>query len=140
MTNNVVGVYRSYDIEGGLDGVEGVLVKTDGNYPNTIDIMILGENISGNGEQTMCIAKFTDIGPNKIAMIKAVREVTFWGLKESKDWVESIPHTITPRDGFSRATLQKLVQGTVAAGGKAEMAIGKHCDNCELRFRCYTER
>ncbi len=139
-TDNVVGVYRSYNVEGGLGGIEGVLVKTDGDYPDTLDIMILGESIFGATEQTMCVAKFLDMGSNKISMIRAVREATGWGLKESKDWVESIPHTVTPKDGFSRSVLQKMVRGANAAGGRAEMQIGNHCDNCELRFRCYTER
>jgi ribosomal protein L7/L12 len=138
-TDNIVGNgWRSYEVEGGLAGVEAVLIKSIDGYPQTLDIMILEE--PSVTEQTVCTAKILDIGMNKINMIKAVREVTDWGLKESKDWVESIPHNITPKDGFSRQSLIKLVEGVRNAGGKAEMIIGNHCDNCELRFRCFTER
>jgi ribosomal protein L7/L12 len=138
-TDNVVGNgWHSYEVEGGLAGVEAVLIKSIDGYPQTLDIMILEE--PSVTEQTVCTAKILDMGVNKINMIKAVREVTDWGLKESKDWVESIPHNITPKDGFSRQTLIKLVESVRNAGGKAEMIIGNHCDKCELRFRCFTER
>ena len=139
-TENVVGNnWRSYLVDGELIGVEAVLVRvTDGHYPETLEIMILEE--SDAKEPQICTAKFIEMGINKINMIKAVRECTDWGLKESKDWVETMPHTMTPRDGFSRQVLAKMVQSTNAAGGKAEMTIGNHCDGCELRFRCFTER
>jgi len=138
-TDNIVGNgWRSYEVDGCLAGVEAVLVRSIDGYPQTLDIMILEE--PSTTEQTVCTAKILDIGMNKINMIKAVREVTSWGLKESKDWVESIPHNLTPRDGFSRQSLIKLVEGIRNAGGQAEMIIGNHCDKCELRFRCFTER
>ncbi|MGZ3674681.1 MAG: 50S ribosomal protein L7/L12 [Ktedonobacterales bacterium] len=45
-------------------------------------------------EQTEFTVVLTDIGPNKINVIKAVRELTGLGLKEAKDVVDSAPSNI----------------------------------------------
>jgi large subunit ribosomal protein L7/L12 len=52
-------------------------------------------------EQTEFTVTLTEIGSNKINVIKAVREVTSLGLKEAKDLVESAPKPIkegVPKD------------------------------------------
>ncbi len=52
-------------------------------------------------EKTEFTVTLTDIGGNKINVIKAVREVTSLGLKEAKDLVESAPKPIkegVPKD------------------------------------------
>lgn len=136
-TDNLVGKgnWREYKVEG-MPEIETVLVRTsEGGYPETLDIMILEEPT-----EQVCTAKIIELGANKISVIKAIREVTTWGLKESKDFAETFPHTLTPKDGFPRESLVDLVNAVNNAGGKAEMTIGKHCDSCELRFRCFTER
>jgi len=45
-------------------------------------------------EQTEFNVMLQEIGPNKINVIKAVREVTTLGLKEAKELVESAPTTV----------------------------------------------
>jgi large subunit ribosomal protein L7/L12 len=45
-------------------------------------------------EQTEFDVMLTEIGPNKIQVIKAVRELTSLGLKEAKDLVDSAPKAI----------------------------------------------
>ena len=45
-------------------------------------------------EQTEFNVTLQEIGPNKIQVIKAVREVTTLGLKEAKDLVESAPAAV----------------------------------------------
>ncbi len=45
-------------------------------------------------EQTEFTVMLTEIGANKIQVIKAVRELTSLGLKEAKDLVESAPAAI----------------------------------------------
>ncbi len=45
-------------------------------------------------EQEEFTVMLTDIGPNKINVIKAVREVTSLGLKEAKDLVEAAPKAV----------------------------------------------
>lgn len=45
-------------------------------------------------EQTEFDVMLTEIGPNKIQVIKAVRELTSLGLKEAKDVVDSAPKAV----------------------------------------------
>ncbi len=66
-------------------------------------------------EQTEFDVVLTAIGPNKIAVIKAVRDLTPLGLKEAKDLVESAPAPIlqaVPREDASKA--QSHLQGAGA--------------------------
>ncbi len=42
--------------------------------------------------------KITDIGPNKIQVIKVVREITNLGLKEAKELVESAPNAVVAEE------------------------------------------
>ncbi len=45
-------------------------------------------------EQTEFTATLTEIGPNKIPVIKVVRELTGLGLKEAKDLVDGAPKAV----------------------------------------------
>ena len=45
-------------------------------------------------EKTEFDVELTDVGPNKIKVIKVVRELTGLGLKESKDLVEGAPKIV----------------------------------------------
>ncbi len=59
-------------------------------------------------EKTEFTVVLTDVGANKINVIKAVREVTALGLKEAKDLVDGAPKTV--KEGVSKeeaATIQK---------------------------------
>lgn len=139
-TDNLVGKgnWREYRVEG-MPEIETVLIRvSEGGYPETLDIMILEEP-----EPQVCTARFLEC-KNKISVIKALREVTQgeWGLKESKDFADSFPRTLTkmPEGVYATTTLADLVAAVNNAGGKAEMVIGKHCDKCDSRFRCFTER
>ena len=51
-------------------------------------------------EQTEFTVMLTEIGPNKIQVIKAVRELTSLGLKEAKDLVEAAPKAV--REGINK--------------------------------------
>ncbi len=57
-----------------------------------------------------------DVGRNKIAIIKLVREATGLGLKEAKDLVEAAPAAV---GGFSDAAAAELVAALEKAGGRA---------------------
>src|SRR5271156_2991125 len=46
------------------------------------------------GEKTEFAVVLTEVGANKINVIKAVREVTSLGLKEAKDLVDGAPKTV----------------------------------------------
>ena len=137
-TGNIIGK-GWHEYKSDMPEIDHVLVKSSGSdYPLALDIMIMHEPF--DEKATVCTAHITEMGLNKINMIKVIREHTSWGLKESKDFVEHLPKKLTPADGVSREMLKSLVSAVNNAGGKAEMIIGLHCDNCELRFRCFTER
>jgi large subunit ribosomal protein L7/L12 len=56
----------------------------------------------------------------KIAVIKAVREVTGLGLKEAKDLVEGAPKTL--KEGVSKEEAAKIKESIEAAGGTVKIA------------------
>jgi len=70
-------------------------------------------------EQTEFSVILTDVGPNKINVIKAVREVTTLGLKESKDLVESAPKPV--REGVNKEEAAAIKEKLEAAGAKVEI-------------------
>jgi len=77
------------------------------------------EAAAADEEQTEFNVILTDIGPNKIAVIKAVREVTTLGLKESKDLVESAPKPV--REGVNKEEAATIKEKIEAAGAKADI-------------------
>jgi large subunit ribosomal protein L7/L12 len=60
-----------------------------------------------------------EVGPNKIQMIKTVREVTGLGLKEAKDLVEAAPKPV--KQAVNKEEAQSMKQKLEAAGGKVEV-------------------
>ena len=70
-------------------------------------------------EKTEFTVVLTDVGANKINVIKAVREVTSLGLKEAKDLVDGAPKPI--KEGVNKdeaATIKKKFED---AGAKVEV-------------------
>ena len=65
-------------------------------------------------EQTEFNVVITEAGPNKINVIKAVREVTTLGLREAKDLVESAPKAV--QEGVSKDDAQQTKEKLEAAG------------------------
>lgn len=70
-------------------------------------------------EQTEFSAVLTEVGPNKIPVIKVVRELTGLGLKEAKDLVEGAPKPV--KDGVPKADAEKLKAKLEAEGAKVEL-------------------
>lgn len=60
-----------------------------------------------------------DIGPNKINVIKAVREVTSLGLREAKELVESAPTAI--REGVAKEEADEIKSKLEEAGAAVEI-------------------
>jgi large subunit ribosomal protein L7/L12 len=58
-------------------------------------------------EQTEFTATLTEIGPNKIPVIKVVRELTGLGLKEAKDLVEAAPKAVLEKANKENADKAK---------------------------------
>ena len=70
-------------------------------------------------EQTEFTAVLTDIGANKINVIKVVREVTSLGLKEAKDLVESAPKPI--KEGVTKEEAEAIKKKFEDVGAKVEV-------------------
>jgi len=70
-------------------------------------------------EQTEFSVVLKEIGANKINVIKAVRELTTLGLKESKDLVEAAPKTV--REGVTKDEAAAMKQKLETAGATAEI-------------------
>ncbi len=70
-------------------------------------------------EQTEFNVILKDMGANKINVIKAVRELTSLGLKESKDLVESAPKAV--REGVNKDEATSIKQKLEAAGATVEI-------------------
>ena len=70
-------------------------------------------------EQTEFTAVLTEIGANKINVIKVVREVTSLGLKEAKDLVESAPKPI--KEGVTKDEAAAIKKKFEEAGAKVEI-------------------
>ena len=61
----------------------------------------------------------TDIGANKLAVIKAVKEITGLGLGEAKALVESAPKTM--KEAVAKDEAEKMKASIEAAGAKVEL-------------------
>ena len=70
-------------------------------------------------EKTEFTVTLTDIGGNKINVIKVVREVTNLGLKEAKDLVDGAPKTI--KDAVSKEEAETIKKKFEAEGAKVEI-------------------
>ena len=70
-------------------------------------------------EQTEFDAVLTDVGPNKILVIKAVRELTGLGLKEAKDLVDAAPKAV--KEGVTREEADAVKEKLAEAGATAEV-------------------
>jgi len=70
-------------------------------------------------EKTEFTVILKDVGPNKINVIKAVREVTTLGLKEAKDLVEGAPKPV--KEGINKEEAASVKQKLEAAGATVEL-------------------
>ena len=86
--------------------------------------MPMGGGAAGGGaavaeEQTEFTVILTDVGGNKINVIKTVREVTSLGLKEAKDLVEGAPKPI--KEGVTKEEAATIKKKFEDAGAKVEV-------------------
>jgi large subunit ribosomal protein L7/L12 len=70
-------------------------------------------------EKTEFTATLTEVGSNKINVIKVVREVTSLGLKEAKDLVEGAPKPI--KEGIPKDEAEAIQKKFEAVGAKVEI-------------------
>jgi large subunit ribosomal protein L7/L12 len=70
-------------------------------------------------EKTEFTVILTDVGANKINVIKAVREVTSLGLKEAKDLVDGAPKTV--KEGVNKEEAETIKKKFTEAGAKVDI-------------------
>ena len=70
-------------------------------------------------EQTEFSAVLTEVGPNKIPVIKVVRELTGLGLKEAKDLVDAAPKPV--KEGIAKGEADKIKAALEEQGAKVEI-------------------
>lgn len=70
-------------------------------------------------EQTEFSVELTDIGPNKLNVIKVVREITQLGLKDAKDLVEAAPKMV--KESVSKAEAEDLKKKIEETGAKVTL-------------------
>ena len=83
-----------------------------------------GASADGGGaaaaeEQTEFEVSLKEIGPNKISVIKAVREVTSLGLREAKELVESTPTAV--KEGIAKEEANDIKTKLEEAGAAVEV-------------------
>ena len=70
-------------------------------------------------EQTEFTAVLAEVGPNKIPVIKVVRELTGLGLKEAKDLVDAAPKAV--KEGVAKDEAEKIKAALEEQGAKVEI-------------------
>ena len=70
-------------------------------------------------EQTEFTVNLTEVGANKVSVIKAVRELTGLGLKEAKDLVDGAPKPV--KEAVAKAAAEEAKKKLEDAGAKAEI-------------------
>jgi len=87
-------------------------------------VVVAGGAAAGGGaapaeEKTEFTVVLTEVGANKINVIKAVREVTSLGLKEAKDLVDGAPKTV--KEGVNKDEAAAIRKKFEDAGAKVEV-------------------
>jgi len=70
-------------------------------------------------EQSEFSAVLAEVGPNKIPVIKVVRELTGLGLKEAKDLVDASPKAV--KEGVTKDEAEKIKSALEEQGAKVEI-------------------
>ena len=99
---------KACEEEFGVSAAAGVVVAAAG----------AGAAAAGE-EKTEFDVELTDVGPNKVKVIKVVREATGLGLKEAKDLVDSAPKMI--KEAASKEEADDLKAKLEAEGAKVTL-------------------
>ena len=94
---------KACEEEFGVSAAEGVVVAAAG----------AGEAAE---EKTEFDVELTEVGPNKVKVIKVVREITGLGLKEAKEAVDSAPKTL--KEAVSKEEAEDIKAKLEAEGAK----------------------
>ena len=99
---------KACEEEFGVSAAAGVVVQAVG-----------GEGGAAAEEKTEFDVELTDVGPNKVKVIKVVREATGLGLKEAKDLVDSAPKMV--KEGASKEEADDIKAKLEAEGAKVTL-------------------
>ena len=78
-----------------------------------------GAGAAAAEEKTEFDVELTEVGPNKVKVIKVVREVTGLGLKEAKDVVDGAPEVV--KQGASKEEAEDVKAKLEAEGAKVTL-------------------
>ena len=78
-----------------------------------------GVSAAAAEEKTEFDVELTEVGPNKVKVIKVVREATGLGLKEAKDVVDSAPKVV--KAGASKEEAEQIKASLEAEGAKVTL-------------------
>ncbi len=78
-----------------------------------------GDAAAGGEEKTDFNVELTEVGPNKVKVIKVVREVTGLGLKEAKEVVDGAPKIV--KEGAEKAEAEDIKAKLEAEGAKVTL-------------------
>ena len=78
-----------------------------------------GDGAAAAEEKDSFDVELTEVGPNKVKVIKVVREATRLGLKEAKDVVDGAPKVI--KEGASKAEAEEMKTKLEAEGAKVTL-------------------
>ena len=98
---------KACEEEFGVSAAAGVVVAAAG-----------GEAAAAE-EKTEFDVELTEVGPNKVKVIKVVREATGLGLKEAKDVVDGAPKVL--KEGADKATAEDIKAKLEAEGAKVTL-------------------
>ena len=101
-----------------------VLKEEYGIEPAAAAVAVAANNGGGDNEQkaeekTEFNVVLAEVGPNKLKVVKAVKEACGLNLKEAKELVDGAPSTL--KEGLSKAEAENLQKAIEAEGAKIEL-------------------
>ena len=99
---------KACEEEFGVSAAAGVVVAAAGDGA-----------AAGGAEKDEFDVELTEVGPNKVKVIKVVREVTGLGLKEAKALVDEAPKVI--KEGASKAEAEEIKTKLEAEGAEVNL-------------------
>ena len=99
---------KACEEEFGVSAAAGVVVAAAGDGA-----------AAGGAEKDEFDVELTEVGPNKVKVIKVVREVTGLGLKEAKEVVDGAPKVV--KEGASKEEAEEIKEKLEAEGAKVTL-------------------
>ena len=99
---------KACEEEFGVSAAAGVVLEAAG-----------GDAAAAGEEKTEFDVELTEVGPNKVKVIKVVREVTGLGLKEAKEVVDGAPKVV--KEGAEKAEAEDIKTKLEAEGAKVTL-------------------